>query len=139
MVYSQEGDVKITILADSRAPEGLTGEHDLSMWVDDDGLVVCVGCSRAGIINVLNHDRRLNDGPGIREIVGCVQLQNASTERPDRTVAAACGRHDHSAALSIDRRLTPAHSLFPDAKCMFWRLLRKTTVRKRRVRDDCTS
>jgi metal-dependent hydrolase (beta-lactamase superfamily II) len=44
-------NIKITILVDNQAGEGLVAEH---------GLVVCVGCSHAGLVNTLNYVRRLS-------------------------------------------------------------------------------
>ncbi|MDD5451902.1 MAG: MBL fold metallo-hydrolase [Desulfovibrionales bacterium] len=38
-------------------------DDDLALWVQtEDGLVICVGCCHAGLVNTLNHVRRLNKG-----------------------------------------------------------------------------
>ncbi|HUX14709.1 MAG TPA: MBL fold metallo-hydrolase, partial [Spirochaetia bacterium] len=64
-------------------------DDDLALWIrNDDGIVVCVGCSHAGIINIMNHVRRLNNDQKIRAIIGGFHLLNASAERLDRTITA---------------------------------------------------
>jgi len=64
-------------------------DDDQALWIRNrDGLVVCVGCSHSGIINILNRVRGLNNGQGIRAIIGGFHLLNASAERLDQTVAA---------------------------------------------------
>lgn len=61
---------------------------DLAVWIRTAaGLVVCVGCSHAGLVNTLNHVLRLNPGSRIRAVVGGFHLLNASAERVDRTIA----------------------------------------------------
>jgi 7,8-dihydropterin-6-yl-methyl-4-(beta-D-ribofuranosyl)aminobenzene 5'-phosphate synthase len=66
-----------------------TIDDDLALWIrSDNGLVVCVGCSHAGLINTLHHIRRLNNGMRVRAIIGGFHLINAGRERLDRTVAA---------------------------------------------------
>jgi 7,8-dihydropterin-6-yl-methyl-4-(beta-D-ribofuranosyl)aminobenzene 5'-phosphate synthase len=62
---------------------------DLALWVQTgSGLVVCVGCSHAGLVNTLNHVRRLNNGQKIRAVIGGFHLRNASSDRLAQTVAA---------------------------------------------------
>ncbi len=61
---------------------------DLAVWIRTaKGLVVCVGCSHAGLVNTLNHVLRLNPDSRIRAVVGGFHLLNASAERVDRTIA----------------------------------------------------
>lgn len=61
---------------------------DLAVWIRTaTGLVVCVGCSHAGLVNTLNHVLRLNPDSRIRAVVGGFHLLNASAERVDRTIA----------------------------------------------------
>lgn len=73
-------------------PEGRRAdpiEDDLALWVQtDDGLIVCVGCSHAGLVNTLNHVQRLSNGQRIRAVIGGFHLLNASRERLEQTVAA---------------------------------------------------
>jgi 7,8-dihydropterin-6-yl-methyl-4-(beta-D-ribofuranosyl)aminobenzene 5'-phosphate synthase len=62
---------------------------DLALWVStDEGLVVCVGCSHAGLINTLDQIRRLDPGRPIRAVIGGFHLVAADEERLTRTVAA---------------------------------------------------
>jgi 7,8-dihydropterin-6-yl-methyl-4-(beta-D-ribofuranosyl)aminobenzene 5'-phosphate synthase len=64
-------------------------EDDLALWIrTDDGVIVCVGCSHAGLVNTLNHVRRLSHGLRVRAIIGGFHLVNASRERLDQTIAA---------------------------------------------------
>jgi 7,8-dihydropterin-6-yl-methyl-4-(beta-D-ribofuranosyl)aminobenzene 5'-phosphate synthase len=64
-------------------------EDDLALWIQTDrGLVVCVGCSHAGVVNTLNYILRLNPGSKIRAVVGGMHLLNASEDRLERTIAA---------------------------------------------------
>jgi 7,8-dihydropterin-6-yl-methyl-4-(beta-D-ribofuranosyl)aminobenzene 5'-phosphate synthase len=64
-------------------------EDDLALWIHtEDGVIVCVGCSHAGLVNTLNHVRRLSHGPRVRAVIGGFHLQNASHDRLDRTIAA---------------------------------------------------
>lgn len=73
-------------------PEGRRAdpiEDDLALWVQtDDGLIVCVGCSHAGLVNTLNHVQCLNNGQRIRAVIGGFHLLKASRERLEQTVAA---------------------------------------------------
>jgi 7,8-dihydropterin-6-yl-methyl-4-(beta-D-ribofuranosyl)aminobenzene 5'-phosphate synthase len=62
---------------------------DLALWIrTDDGLVVCVGCSHAGLINTLDHVRDLNNGIKIHAVIGGFHLLNASQARLKKTIAA---------------------------------------------------
>lgn len=72
--------------AEGKRPDPIT--DDLAVWIRTAaGLVVCVGCSHAGLLNTLNHVLRLNPGSRIRAVVGGFHLLNASVERVDRTIA----------------------------------------------------
>jgi len=64
-------------------------EDDLALWIKtDQGLVVCVGCCHAGIINTLNHVRRLSGVAPIRAVIGGLHLLNADDRRLNHTIAA---------------------------------------------------
>jgi 7,8-dihydropterin-6-yl-methyl-4-(beta-D-ribofuranosyl)aminobenzene 5'-phosphate synthase len=64
-------------------------EDDLALWIrTDKGLVICVGCCHAGVVNTLNHILRLNPDSKIRAVIGGMHLLNASEKRLDRTIAA---------------------------------------------------
>ncbi len=73
-------------------PEGRREDpilDDLALWIQtDDGLVVCVGCCHAGLINTLQYVRRLNRGQRLRAVIGGFHLLQASDARLDRTAAA---------------------------------------------------
>lgn len=73
-------------------PEGSRADpisDDLALWIrTGEGLVVCVGCSHAGLINTLNQIRRLEPGQPIRAVIGGFHLVAASEERLRRTAAA---------------------------------------------------
>jgi len=64
-------------------------DDDLAFWIPTGkGVVLCVGCSHGGLVNTLNHVRRLSGDLPIRAVVGGFHLVNASRERLDRTVEA---------------------------------------------------
>lgn len=64
-------------------------EDDLALWFRmKDGLVVCAGCSHAGIVNTLEYVRGLADGLPVRAVIGGFHLGEASRERLDRTMDA---------------------------------------------------
>jgi len=64
-------------------------DDDLSLWIrGDDGVVVCAGCSHAGIVNILNQVQNLTqDGP-IVAVIGGFHLIHATQHRLDETVTA---------------------------------------------------
>mgnify|MGYP005843919757 CR=1 FL=1 len=62
---------------------------DLALWIDThEGLVVCVGCCHAGLINTLLHIQELNNGRRIRALIGGFHLLNAGRERMEQTLTA---------------------------------------------------
>jgi 7,8-dihydropterin-6-yl-methyl-4-(beta-D-ribofuranosyl)aminobenzene 5'-phosphate synthase len=64
-------------------------EDDLALWIrTDDGLIVCVGCCHAGLVNTMNHVRHLNNGLRVRAVIGGLHLINASRQRLDQTIGA---------------------------------------------------
>ena len=73
-------------------PEGRRADaidDDLALWIrTDDGVIVCVGCSHAGLVNTLNHVQHLTHGLRIRAVIGGFHLLNAGRERLDQTIAA---------------------------------------------------
>lgn len=61
-------------------------DDDQALWIrTPGGLIVCVGCSHAGLVNTLRHVRSLNDGMGIRAVIGGFHLLHAGRRRLDRT------------------------------------------------------
>ncbi|MBN1611936.1 MAG: MBL fold metallo-hydrolase [Polyangiaceae bacterium] len=64
-------------------------DDELALWVrTDDGLVVVVGCSHAGLINTLRHAQRVAECPRIHAVLGGFHLLEASEARIERTVEA---------------------------------------------------
>jgi len=62
---------------------------DLALWIrTDKGLIVCVGCAHAGLVNTLHHVQRLNDGRRIRAVIGGFHLLNADRSRLKPTIEA---------------------------------------------------
>jgi 7,8-dihydropterin-6-yl-methyl-4-(beta-D-ribofuranosyl)aminobenzene 5'-phosphate synthase len=64
-------------------------DDDMALWIrTDKGLIVCVGCAHAGLVNTLNHVQRLNQGMRIRTVIGGFHLLNADGQRIAQTIAA---------------------------------------------------
>jgi len=62
---------------------------DQALWIDTgDGLVVCVGCCHAGLINTLHAVQRASGTSRIRAVIGGFHLLNASEQRLERTLGA---------------------------------------------------
>lgn len=62
---------------------------DIALWIKTDkGLVICVGCCHAGLVNTLNYIQQLNHGLNVHAIIGGFHLVNASSERLDQTISA---------------------------------------------------
>lgn len=59
---------------------------DQALWVSTDkGLIVCVGCCHAGLINTLSHLREVTGESRIRAVIGGLHLGSASRERLEKT------------------------------------------------------
>ncbi len=64
-------------------------DDDLALWIrTNSGLVICVGCCHAGVVNTLNYIRQLSNGERIRAVIGGFHLINAGSRRLDETVMA---------------------------------------------------
>ncbi len=64
-------------------------DDEMALWIKtDQGLIVCVGCAHAGLINTLNHVQRLNYGLRIRAVIGGFHLLHADMPRIAQTIAA---------------------------------------------------
>jgi 7,8-dihydropterin-6-yl-methyl-4-(beta-D-ribofuranosyl)aminobenzene 5'-phosphate synthase len=64
-------------------------EDDLALWIQtDQGLVVCMGCAHAGLINTLHHIRDVTEGARIRAVIGGFHLLTAGHERMARSIFA---------------------------------------------------
>lgn len=67
-------------------------EDDNALWLKTpDGLVICVGCSHAGIVNTLEAVITISGESRIDTIVGGLHLLNASPERLEETARALEG------------------------------------------------
>ncbi len=63
-------------------------EDDLAIWFETpSGLVVCVGCCHAGLINTLMRIRQLSGRSQIRAVVGGLHLMGADHRRIEQTIA----------------------------------------------------
>lgn len=74
-------------------PEGVEVdrlEDDMGLWIEtDQGLVICVGCSHSGVINIVNYIRSLYPkSMPVRALLGGFHLMEASRERIEATVTA---------------------------------------------------
>lgn len=62
---------------------------DQALFFDTyDGLVVVLGCAHAGVVNTVQHIRRVTNGRPIHAVLGGMHLLTASSERLDRTIEA---------------------------------------------------
>lgn len=62
---------------------------DMAAWIHTDkGLIICVGCSHAGLINTINHICELSRESRIRAIIGGFHLIEASEQRLGMTIEA---------------------------------------------------
>ena len=62
-------------------------DDDLALWIDTPtGLVVCVGCAHAGLVNTLLHVQRLNGGRRVRAVIGGFHLLSADERRIKATI-----------------------------------------------------
>ena len=72
---------------EGRRPDPI--DDDLALWIrTDGGLVVCVGCCHAGLVNTLNYVRHLSGDSRLRAVIGGFHLLHASDQRLELTVAA---------------------------------------------------
>jgi 7,8-dihydropterin-6-yl-methyl-4-(beta-D-ribofuranosyl)aminobenzene 5'-phosphate synthase len=71
-------------------PEGLRSDaidDEIALWIRTaQGLIVCVGCAHAGVINTLRYVQRLNNGMPIRALIGGFHLLQADESRLNRTI-----------------------------------------------------
>ena len=64
-------------------------DDDLALWIrTDQGLVVCLGCCHAGLVNTIHHVRSISGTDRIRAIIGGLHLMNADDRRIERTIDA---------------------------------------------------
>ncbi len=73
--------------ADGALPDALP--DDQSLWIKTDaGLVVCLGCCHAGVVNTLRYVTRAAKDDRIAALIGGMHLLHADHERLERTTAA---------------------------------------------------
>lgn len=64
-------------------------DDDLALWINTpEGLVVCVGCCHAGLINTLNRAIVQSGNSRLLAVIGGFHLLNANGSRLEKTVAA---------------------------------------------------
>jgi 7,8-dihydropterin-6-yl-methyl-4-(beta-D-ribofuranosyl)aminobenzene 5'-phosphate synthase len=103
----------------ARRPDPI--DDDQALWIrTPTGLIVCVGCSHAGIVNTLKYVRRLNDGLRIRAVIGGFHLIDAGRARIEKTLAAL-------RQMAVDR-LVPCHCTGASATAALQAALGKTTT-----------
>jgi len=74
---------------DSEGREADPIPDDLSLWVHTSaGLVVCLGCCHAGVINTLRQITAISGEPRIAALIGGMHLVHAGPERLERTAEA---------------------------------------------------
>ncbi|HPI73894.1 MAG TPA: MBL fold metallo-hydrolase [bacterium] len=77
-------------------------EDDLALWIPTArGLVICLGCCHAGLVNTLHHIHRLSGQQPVHAVLGGLHLLQAGRERMARTVTALSSR--------TPDRLVPCH------------------------------
>lgn len=63
-------------------------EDDMALWINTrEGLVVCVGCCHAGLINTLTYVRQLSGVSDIRAVIGGFHLKQAGDKRIQWTLS----------------------------------------------------
>ena len=64
-------------------------EDDMALWIaTPQGLVVCLGCGHAGVINTLSQALRISGASRIRAVVGGFHLLEAGEDRLEKTIQA---------------------------------------------------
>jgi len=64
-------------------------EDDMAMWIQSErGLIIITGCCHSGLINTVNHVRRVSGEEKISAIIGGFHLSHASYQRLEATCQA---------------------------------------------------
>jgi 7,8-dihydropterin-6-yl-methyl-4-(beta-D-ribofuranosyl)aminobenzene 5'-phosphate synthase len=59
---------------------------DLAIWIrTDDGIVILTGCCHSGVVNTVNHVRRLSGNDKVRALIGGFHLIQAAPVRIEKT------------------------------------------------------
>lgn len=89
-------------------------KDDMAIWINTDkGLVICIGCCHAGIINTLAYIRELTGESKIHTLVGGLHLLNADQRRLEKTI-------DELQQFNIEQ-IVPCHCTGDDATSLFVR------------------
>ncbi len=71
----------------ARRPDPI--EDDNALWLHTpEGLIICVGCSHAGIVNTIQAIVEMSGETRIRTVIGGLHLLHAAAERLEKTVLA---------------------------------------------------
>jgi 7,8-dihydropterin-6-yl-methyl-4-(beta-D-ribofuranosyl)aminobenzene 5'-phosphate synthase len=64
-------------------------EDDIALWMQSDhGLIIITGCCHSGLINTVDHIRKISNQQKICAIIGGFHLENASLQRLEATTQA---------------------------------------------------
>jgi len=64
-------------------------EDDMALWIETDlGVVVCLGCAHAGVVNTLEHVLSVSQAVRVRAVIGGFHLLDAGPERLEPTISA---------------------------------------------------
>lgn len=60
---------------------------DMALWVNSSkGLVICIGCCHAGIINTINHIKAVSGTTKIHTLIGGLHLRDVTEQRLQKTI-----------------------------------------------------
>ncbi|MFT5698500.1 MAG: 7,8-dihydropterin-6-yl-methyl-4-(beta-D-ribofuranosyl)aminobenzene 5'-phosphate synthase [Desulforhopalus sp.] len=60
---------------------------DMALWVESSqGLVICIGCCHAGIINTINHIKKVSGVSKIHALIGGLHLMGVNDQRLQKTI-----------------------------------------------------
>lgn len=73
------------IIRDDEEPDFILDDTGL-VYKSDDGLVIIVGCSHAGICNIIDYAKKICDDERIIDIIGGLHLKNSDEEYINKTI-----------------------------------------------------
>ena len=60
---------------------------DMALWINSSkGLIICIGCCHAGIINTINHIKKMSGVSKIHALIGGLHLTGADEQRLQKTI-----------------------------------------------------
>lgn len=60
---------------------------DMALWVNSSkGLIICIGCCHAGIINTINHIKKVSGVSQIHALIGGLHLTDVDNDRLQKTI-----------------------------------------------------